>query len=95
MYRATITSFLSEPDYERFQFESPASFNVINIFEKWLIVEEINDYCADFHPKLRGLSGTETAVDHAAKSFRLYYSKEMFTENASPEEVNLLITKKC
>jgi len=37
--------------------------------------EQINDYCKDFHPQLKGLSGTETAVDHAAKSFRIYFSK--------------------
>ena len=37
--------------------------------------EEINEYCASFHDSFIGLSGTETQVDKAAKSFRLYFSK--------------------
>ena len=43
--------------------------------------EEINEYCEQFHPKLKCLSGTESAVDHAAKSFRLYYAKGIADED--------------
>ena len=43
--------------------------------------EEINEYCESFHPSLMGLSGTETQVDKAAKSFRLYFSKGIVGKN--------------
>lgn len=37
----------------------------------------LNDYMSNFHPSIMGLSGTPEAVKAAAKSFHVYYSKEL------------------
>lgn len=37
----------------------------------------LKDYMSNFHPSIRGLSGTPEAVKAAAKSFHVFYSKEL------------------
>jgi len=37
--------------------------------------ETVNDYCAEFHPRLVGLTGTKDQIQKITRSYRVYYSK--------------------
>lgn len=37
--------------------------------------EQVNEYCAEFHPRMVGLTGSRDAINKVTRAFRVYYTK--------------------
>jgi len=52
----------------------------ISIDPKRDTVEQVDDYCKEFHPRIEGLTGTKEQVKKVSRAYRVYYNEGIKTD---------------